>query len=404
MVAYHAMNTVSHIKNIGNSPVRRKVNGVLNFALKAQQKTIGMDARISIVAIMCFAALAAVSSVKVTETELEFPTYGFSDPDPVPRTESPLYPYFRFDGSADTPSPRRWKAVILENEKIRVTMLPEIGGKVWGAEDKTTGRAFVYWNHVVKFRNIALRGPWCSGGIEFNFGITGHAPTSATPVDWYVRKNDDGSASFFAGATEYVNRTTWQVEVRLEPGADCFSSRVVWFNGSGVEVPLYHWMNAAFPLTDDTEFLFPGRNSLGHAGDASAWPVDREGRNLSVYAENAFGENKSYHVVNGDNRMFGIWWPEHGLGAIHRNPQHAKFGRKIWLWSQARSGAIWENLLTDGDGQYAELQSGRAFQQPRLPCDRTPFKIPGFAPGVTESYEETWGVARSRAEIGRAHV
>ena len=400
MVAYHAMNTVSHIKNIGNSPVRRKVNGVLNFALKAQQKTIGMDARISIVAIMCFAALAAVSSVKVTETELEFPTYGFSDPDPVPRTESPLYPYFRFDGSANTPSPRRWKAVILENEKIRVTMLPEIGGKVWGAEDKTTGRAFVYWNHVVKFRNIALRGPWCSGGIEFNFGITGHAPTSATPVDWYVRKNDDGSASFFAGATEYVNRTTWQVEVRLEPGADCFSSRVVWFNGSGVEVPLYHWMNAAFPLTDDTEFLFPGRNSLGHAGDASAWPVDREGRNLSVYAENAFGENKSYHVVNGDNRMFGIWWPEHGLGAIHRNPQHAKFGRKIWLWSQARSGAIWENLLTDGDGQYAELQSGRAFQQPRLPCDRTPFKIPGFAPGVTESYEETWGVARSRADFG----
>ena len=81
-------------------------------------------------------ALFASAPVQPIVTELEFPTYGFSDPDPVPRTESPLYPYFRFDGSAEKSAPRKWKAVILENEKIKVTMLPEIGGKVWGAEDK----------------------------------------------------------------------------------------------------------------------------------------------------------------------------------------------------------------------------------------------------------------------------
>ena len=83
-------------------------------------------------------SIVAVASAAVQPivTELEFPTYGFSDPDPVPRTESPLYPYFRFDGSTDKSVPKKWKAVILENEKIRVTMLPEIGGKVWGAEVK----------------------------------------------------------------------------------------------------------------------------------------------------------------------------------------------------------------------------------------------------------------------------
>ena len=205
-------------------------------------------------------ALCAVAEVRPVVTEIEFPTYGFSDPDPVPRTESPLYPYFRFDGSTEKSVPKKWKAVILENEKIRVTMLPEIGGKVWGAEEKATGRAFLYYNHAVKFRNIALRGPWCSGGIEFNFGITGHAPTSATPVDWCVRTNADGSASYFAGATEYINRTTWQVEVRLAPGDDHFTMRTFWFNGAGVEVPLYHWMNAAFPLPSATEFVFPGRH------------------------------------------------------------------------------------------------------------------------------------------------
>ena len=347
------------------------------------------------------AALFASAAVQPIVTELEFPTYCFSDPDPVPRTESPLYPYFRFDGSTEKSMPRKWKAVILENEKIKVTMLPEIGGKVWGAEDKASGKAFLYYNHVVKFRNIALRGPWCSGGIEFNFGITGHAPTSATPVDWLVRTNADGSASYFAAATEYINRTTWQVEVRLAPGEEHFTMRTVWFNGTDVEMPLYHWMNAAFPLSPNAEFVFPGRNYVGHPGDAHAWPVDDAGRDLSVYSNNAFGSNKSYHVINGDNRIFGIWWPEIGMGAVHRNARYGKFGRKIWLWSLARSGAIWEDLLTDNDGQYAELQSGRAFQQPRLPCDKTPFKIPPFVPGSTECFDETWGVVHSRDDFGR---
>ena len=139
---------------------------------------------------------------------------------------------------------------------------------------------------------------------------------------------------------------------------------------------------------------------MGHPGDAHPWPVDGKGRNLSVYAENAFGGNKSYHVINGDNRIFGVWWPEAGIGAEHRNAPYGKYGRKIWLWSPARSGAIWEDLLTDRDGQYTELQSGLAFQQPSLPCDRTPFKIPPFAPGATETFDELWGVVRERDGFG----
>ena len=354
-----------------------------------------------LVAFGCYVRANESGFAKVEVTELEFPTYGFSDPDPVARTDSPLYPYFRFDGSAATAVPKKWKAVILENDKIKVTMLPEIGGKVWGAEDKTTGRAFIYYNHVVKFRNIALRGPWCSGGIEFNFGITGHSPTSATPVDWHVRKNDDGSVSYFAAATEYINRTTWQVEVRLAPGAEYFTTRSTWFNGANLAGPYYHWMNAAFPLPENTEFVFPGRNYVGHGGDAHAWPIDPDGHRLEVYSQNAFGGNKSYHVLNGDNRIFGLWWPDAAFGAVHRNSAYEKYGRKIWLWSPSREGAIWENLLTDSDGQYAELQSGRIFQQPRPPCEKTPFKIPSFSPGSTDCFDESWALVRSREDFGK---
>ena len=127
-------------------------------------------------------------------------TYPFSDPDPVPATAETRYPYFRYDGSTDKAKEMDWKTVVLENDRLRVTVLPEVGGKVWGATDKVTGHDFLYVNHVMKFRDIAMRGPWVSGGIEFNFGILGHAPSSSTPVDWCVRTNADGSASCFVSA------------------------------------------------------------------------------------------------------------------------------------------------------------------------------------------------------------
>ncbi|MGI6390271.1 MAG: DUF5107 domain-containing protein [Kiritimatiellia bacterium] len=132
--------------------------------------------------------------------------------------------------------------------------------------------------------------------------------------------------------------------------------------------------------------------------------IDDAGRDLSVYAQNRFGSNKSYHVLNGDNSVFGIWWPDIRFGAVHRNPVYDKYGRKIWLWSPSRAGAIWETLLTDKDGQYAELQSGRAFQQPRPPCEKTPFKVPSFAPGGTDVFDEMWSMVKNREAFGTPEI
>ena len=103
-------------------------------------------------------------------------TYPYSDPNPVPSLAinsmvSPFYPYFVFDGYTDQGIRKDWKVITLENEFINVTVLPEVGGKVWGAIEKSTGREFIYLNHVLKFRAIGIRGPWTSGGIEHNFGL-----------------------------------------------------------------------------------------------------------------------------------------------------------------------------------------------------------------------------------------
>lgn len=339
--------------------------------------------------------LFAAAGISVSEAELA--TYPFSDPDPVPAVTERRYPYFRYDGSTAVPTRRRWTQVALENARTRVVVMPEVGGKVWSATDKVAGRDFLYCNHVMKFRDIAMRGPWLSGGIEFNFGIIGHAPSSATPVDWFVRTNADASVSCFVASAEYVTRAWWQVEIRLGPDDEGFETRTTWYNASGLAQPYYHWMNAAFPVAASPEFHYPGTASIGHQGeiDTRTWPRSEDGkRRLSDYAQNDFGGAKSYHVINGNNGFFGIWWKDIGYGACHRNDPTEKYGRKLFFWALSREGAIWEDLLTDADGQYAELQSGRAFNQPRYLNYLSPFKHPTFAPGSCERFVDRWEPVR----------
>ena len=126
--------------------------------------------------IFCAPFPGSSASTTFKEYEQEFTTYPYSDPDPVP-VMSRFYPYFRYDGFTDKPVRKKWKVVELSNEYVQILILPEIGGKVWAAIDKTTGKPFIYFNHVVKFRDISMRGPWTSGGIEANYGILGHTPT-----------------------------------------------------------------------------------------------------------------------------------------------------------------------------------------------------------------------------------
>ncbi len=346
------------------------------------------------------AARPVPCQVSVSVGEREFKTYPFSDPDPVPATSERRYPYFRYDGSTDVPEQRVWKTVTLESDRLAVTILPEVGGKVWGAYDKVAKRDFLYANHVMKFRDIAMRGPWVSGGIEFNFGVIGHSPCTSTPVDWHVRTNGDGSASCFVGGMEYITRSFWQVEVVLKGGADEFETRTVWYNASGTPAPYYHWMNAAYSLRDDPEFLFDGKSAVGHGGEilTRTWPIDAKGRDVSLYRNNCYGGPKSLHFVGGDSGFYGIWWRDLGYGSMHRSLPYEKYGRKLFIWALSREGGIWEDLLTDGDGQYAELQSGRCFNQPRRGNVYSPFKHPTFVPGTTETFTDRWGPLRSREE------
>jgi len=330
-------------------------------------------------------------SATITEEVRQLDTYGFGNPNPVPiLTENPkIFPYFKFEGYSHTSKKKKWKVVKLENEYIEVYVLPEIGGKVWGAIEKSTGNEFLYRNEVVKFRNIAMRGPWTSGGIEFNFGIIGHHPSTATPVDYKAMENKDGSVSCIVGNLDLPSGTYWQVEIRLEKDKAYFETNASWYNGTVLNQSYYNWMTGAAPATNDLEFFIPGNGYLEHNGTWKKWPVDDKGRNLAMYRNNNFGDSKSYHIVGDYQNYFGGYYHERNVGFGHLSPYEEMPGQKLWLWALSRSGGIWEDLLTDTDGQYIEFQAGRLFNQ-YFPGAENPVSQTNFDPYVMDSWQELW--------------
>ena len=346
--------------------------------------------------------LSAQQQATVSENVQTVKTYPFSDPDPVADPSDLFYPYFRFDGFSAKGTDRQWKVVSLENDYIKLTLFPEIGGKIWGAVDKTTGKEFIYNNHVVKFRDIAMRGPWTSGGIEFNFGIIGHAPTSSTPVDYVTRQKPDGSVSCYVSSYELVTRTLWTVEVNLPKDKAYFTTTTTWHNSSSIDQPYYQWMNAGYPAAGNAEFCYPGTNYIGHGGELHSFPLDEQGRDISWYEKNDFGNSKSYHIVGKYNDFYGAYWHDNDFGSIHHAGYDEKLGMKIFLWGLSREGGIWEDLLTDTDGQYIELQSGRMYNQPASNSSLTPYKHTAFGPQATDRWTEYWFPVKGIKGVSKA--
>ncbi|RPJ71617.1 MAG: DUF5107 domain-containing protein [Acidobacteria bacterium] len=316
-------------------------------------------------------------------------TYPFSDPNPI-ATVGRIYPYFRFDGYTDTPVDREWRVVELENDYVKVTVLPEIGGKIWSAVEKSTGRSFIYDNHVVKFRDIAMRGPWTSGGIEPNYGIIGHTPNCATPVD-YAAWHDDRGAHVVIAVLDLLTRTRWRLKITLPADKAYFTTESFWQNGTPIEQPYYTWMNTGIKASGNLELIYPGTHYIGHEGEVFPWPIHAgNGKNLAFYEQNDFGPYKSYHVLGRHSDFFGAYWHDDEFGMGRYSARDDKLGKKAWIWGLSRQGMIWEQLLTDTDGQYVEVQSGRLFNQAAEGSTRTPFKHHGFLPYAADTWTEYW--------------
>src|SRR5690242_3146465 len=168
--------------------------------------------------------------VRVWEGVLKLPTYEEGSPDPNPpfdqfSTGRFNYPYTLRNEITNTRAEHDWRAVYLENEYLKCSVLPDIGGHLYTCVDKISGQPMFYANPSIKKARIGYRGAWAAFGVEFNFPVS-HNWVSMSPVDFETRTNSDGSASIVVGNTDLPYGMQWTVELRLKPASTQLEQRV----------------------------------------------------------------------------------------------------------------------------------------------------------------------------------
>ena len=318
----------------------------------------------------------AFPEVRVWEEPLVIPTYLVGEPDKFPLfyngrayqgAKGPVYPYPMLDKLTDQREEKTYKALYLENKYVKICVLPEIGGRIFSAIDKTNGYDFFYRQHVIKPALIGMLGAWISGGVEWNFPHH-HRATSFMPVDYALTENLDGSKTIWVGEVEIRHRTKWIIGLTLYPGRSYLEATVKLFNRTPLAQSMLYWANVAVHATDDYQIIFPpGTEFATYHGknQFSRWPVSAEVFNRMDYTS---GVDISWYKNHPAPISFFAWNYEqdfsagydHGkkAGVVHVADHHIAPGKKFWTWGTGTQGQMWEKILTDTDGPYIELMVG----------------------------------------------
>lgn len=326
--------------------------------------------------------IAAPDSPRLWEGTIELPTYALGEEDPNPAfplvTSHHVYPYTLLDDLTDRLETKTYKAVFLENEFLKATVLPEMGGRLYSLFDKVSGREVFYRNNVVKYGLVALRGAWISGGIEFNFP-DGHTVVTVSSVAHTLRENADGSATAVVGDVDQVTGMHWEVALTLRAGEARLEQKVTLFNPTPLANPYWYWANAAVAASEDMQFIYPMREANPHSrGEIWPYPVWK-GVDYSWYRN--VRQPTSLFGRQVHRNFFGAYYHDSDYGVVHVADFREVPGKKVWTWGEADDGLIWTGLLTDRDGPYNEIQSGRY---------ETQLNYEFMLPRRMESWTEYW--------------
>ena len=328
------------------------------------------------------AAHARSEAVRVWPGTLDIPTYLLGEEDPNPPfpllNRHNIYPYTMLDDLTDRLETKKYQAVFLENEYLKATVLPGLGGRLYSLYDKVNKREVFYRNSVVKYGLVALRGAWISGGIEFNFP-NGHTVVTVSPVASTLRHNPDGSATVVVGDVDGVTEMHWEVALTLRPSQARLEQQVTLFNATPLTNLYWFWATTAVPATDNMQFIYPMREAYPHTkGVVWSFPI-HDGVDYSRCKNVRAPTSLFGRKVHRD--FFGAYYHQSDYGVVHVADFREVPGKKTWTWGVADDGLIWTDLLTDRDGPYNEIQAGRY---------ETQLNYEFMAPRRVESFTEYW--------------
>jgi tetratricopeptide (TPR) repeat protein len=358
-----------------------------------------MAPRILTLLFFLFSLSSANAQVRVWQGTLTLPTYEEGAPDPNPPFDQYAnsrfnYPYTLRDNLTDRRIDHAWRAVFLENEYLKCSVLPDLGGHVYTCIDKISGQPMFYANPSIKKAAISYRGAWAAFGIEFNFPVS-HNWVSLSPVDFAFAPKDDGSASVLVSNIDRVYGMQWSVELLLRPHSTVVEQKVTLNNRSDVRHRFYWWNNAGVQAWDDSHIEYPMRFAASHGfREVQPWPVEADGTDLSVMKNQTKGPVSLF--VHGSREPFmGVWHPHTNTGVVHYAEYDQLPAKKIWSWGTDADGLDWRKTLSDNNSAYVEVQAGLFRNQETYAF---------LGPRQTISFSEFWMPVREIGGISRANL
>jgi tetratricopeptide (TPR) repeat protein len=321
-----------------------------------------------------------MSDVRAWHDEVVIPTYPEQPPERSPMflekrvyqgSSGRVYPNPVTDRVSDERVDRAWQAVHLENEYVRLMILPEIGGRIHIGQDATNGYHFFYRQRVIKPALVGLLGPWISGGVEFN-SPQHHRPSTFMPVDWSIKQDPDGTRTVWLSEHEPMGRMKIMVGIRLRPGRSYVEAEARVYNRTPLTQTFLWWANVGVHVHDQYEVFFPPDvwYVADHAKRAmSTFPIARGPYYGVDYEANPQGGTDlrwyrnipvptSYMAMGSRHDFLGGYDHAARAGVVHVADHRVAPGKKLWTWGNHEFGYAWDRNLTDEDGPYVELMAG----------------------------------------------
>lgn len=314
--------------------------------------------------------------VRAWEEDVMLPTYeaGEEEKNPIflekrvyQGSSGVVYPYPVVEKVADEKKDKQYRALFIENEYIKVMILPELGGRIQMAYDKVRKRHFVYYNQVIKPALVGLTGPWISGGIEFNWPQH-HRPSTFLPTDYLIEENLDGSVTVWCNEVERMFRTKGMQGFTLHPGRAYIEINVKVYNRTSFPQTFLWWANPAVEVNDSYKSVFPpdvhavfdhGKRAVSKFPVATGEYYKQDysaGVDISKYKN--IPVPTSYMAIESKFDFVGGYDDSAKAGLLHVANHHVSPGKKQWTWGNGDFGRAWDRNLTDEDGPYIELMTG----------------------------------------------
>lgn len=298
-------------------------------------------------------AQSLVEKLSVKEYDDFILTHLLTPAGPIPTAFDPngVYPYMSYAETSNRPGPKKYRFIVLQNEYVKATICPDLGGKVYSLIHKPSGKEVLYVPGVIRHTRILPRFYFIAGGIEVSFPIS-HSPTQNEAIFYKIDKTKD-RIYITCGERELRFGMQWSVEYSLGMNDNFLTQRVIFHNPGRISYPWMSWSNAALPSAPDTRYDFPKGKVLSHSSKIDSIDWEKQGPKK----ESNIKEMTGYFWKTKDVNAFGAFTPSVGTGLYHIADEKIAPGIKLWSYGTADDSS-WAVLSTAKHQTYIEIQGG----------------------------------------------